>query len=73
MGWLGWTPEVALATDAAIVSDALGGRSDLLAMVFGGGKSDKDDKGKKKGGGKVKAKDFTAFRDRVNRGKKGGK
>lgn len=61
---MGWTPEVALAMDVAMIELALESRSDLLATIFGSGKKDKDKpKGKK---GTVSPARFKAFRDRIN-------
>lgn len=40
MGWLGWTPEVALAADVNAIIMALEGRKELLSMIFGSGKPD---------------------------------
>jgi hypothetical protein len=61
---MGWTPEVALAMDVAMIELALESRSDLLATIFGSGTKDKG-KGKAKGG-KVTPAKFKAFRDRIN-------
>ena len=33
MGWLGWTPEVAMAADVNMIRMALEGRRDLLAAI----------------------------------------
>lgn len=63
MGWLGWTPEVALQTDVNVLILALDGKTDMLEMIYGSGKSDRGRKGKKG----VTADRFKAFRDRVNR------
>lgn len=35
MGWLGWTPEVALQSDINLVRMALGSRTRLLKAIFG--------------------------------------
>jgi hypothetical protein len=64
MGWLGWVPEVALATDVNLVVMALDSRSDLITTIFGDGK--KRPRGRKK---KVSAGDFKAFAERHNRTK----
>lgn len=62
MGWLGWTPDVALATEVGLIEMALSSRADLLIMVFGGGKKDEAKKN-----GKMTADDFKAFAARHNR------
>lgn len=68
MGWLGWTPEVALATDVAMIEAALESRSDLLTMIFGNGKKPPP-KGKRGKGG-VTANQFKAFAKRTNGARK---
>lgn len=68
MGWLGWSPQIALAAEVAMIELALESRSDLLATIFGSGT-----KGKSKGNrGKLTPDRFKAFRDRIN-GKVGKK
>ena len=69
MGWLGWTPEVALATDVAMIEAALESRSDLLTMIFGSGKKTPP-KGKQRGKGGVSATQFKAFAKRTNGARK---
>jgi len=64
MGWLGWTPDVAMATEVAMIELALESRADLLSMIFGAGEKDKG-KGKGKRS-KVTADNFKRFRDRIN-------
>lgn len=70
MGWLGWTPDVVLATDVNLIEMALASRSDLLSTIFGSGEKGKG-KGKRKG--RVTANRFKAFRDRINGNKRHGK
>lgn len=62
MGWLGWSPDVALAADVNLVQIALASRSDLLSVIFGSGKP-KTDKAKNK---QTIGSRFKAFRDRIN-------
>lgn len=62
MGWLGWTPDVALQTDVNVLILALDGKTDMLEMIYGSGKKERGRKGKKG----VTPDRFKAFRDRVN-------
>lgn len=70
MGWLGWMPDVALATDVNLIEMALSSRSDLLSTIFGSGEKSKG-KGKRKG--RVSASRFKAFASRINGKKRDGK
>lgn len=62
MGWLGWEPEVVLATDVNIVIMALQSKSDLLSTIYGSGK-----KSKPKRKGPVTAADFKSWSQQHNR------
>jgi hypothetical protein len=66
MGWLGWTPEVALAADVNLIEMALSSRSDLLKTIFGSGEKEKPK-------GKLTARGFKAFAARHNGKKRSGK
>jgi hypothetical protein len=59
MGWLGWTPEVALAADVNAVRMALQSRSKLLEAIFGS--PDRPRRGKKVA---AKFKEFAAQHNR---------
>lgn len=45
MGWLGWTPDVAMGADVNLIEIALDGRTDLLSTIFGDGKGGRGGKG----------------------------
>lgn len=45
MGWLGWTPEAALAADVNLILLALEGREDMLKAIFGDASEGKGKKG----------------------------
>lgn len=45
MGWLGWTPDQALAVEVGLIEMALDSRRDLLAEIFGTGKKAEEDEG----------------------------
>lgn len=64
MGWLGWSPAIALEADVNCVIMAIEAKADLLIMVHGDGKAaaDRGGKGKKgKNNRKRAAEKFKAF------------
>ena len=65
MGWLGWTADVALATDVNLVRMGIESRQGLLQMIFGDGSSPPSNstKGSNK---KPTAQDFRKWARRHN-------
>ncbi len=67
MGWFGWTPEIALATDVRHVTMAIAGRVELIQMENG---VDPDKASKGGSGGKVTADKWKAWARRHNSARK---
>jgi hypothetical protein len=70
MGYLGWTPDVCLASDVNVLTLALEGRGEMLAAIFGGKEPAKS--GKKRSTADFKAAFAAHNRQIARRGAHGG-